>query len=67
MDDDSNKQLNFEEFFKGITESGCRLSEAEAKDLFAKFDRDGSGSLNVDEFLIGIRVLLVNCTISKTN
>ncbi len=57
MDDDSSKNLNFVEFHKGLNETGCDLSESEAKDLFQKFDRDGSGTVNVDEFLVGIRVM----------
>lgn len=56
MDDDGNKNLNFQEFHKGINETGCELSVDEAKHLFDTFDRDNSGSINVDEFLFGIRV-----------
>lgn len=58
MDDDSNKQLSHEEFCKGITETGLELNDDEALDLFNRFDTDGSGTLNMDEFLIALRVCL---------
>ena len=56
MDDDGNKNLNFEEFYKGLVETGCDLSQPDAQAVFRKFDRDGNGSVNVNEFLMGIRV-----------
>lgn len=56
MDDDGNRTLNYEEFRKGIQESGTEFSEEECKDLFTRFDTDNSGSLDVEEFLMAIRV-----------
>ena len=35
---------------------GLNLDKDEMKDLFERFDADGSGSINVTEFLQGIRV-----------
>ena len=34
------------------------MNEEEMKDLFERFDTDGSGSINVTEFLQGVRVSL---------
>nr|CAJ2313426.1 calcyphosin-like protein isoform X2 [Metisa plana] len=51
MDDDGSKQLNKEEFFKGIKETGLELSDEEAEKLFNRFDTDKSGSVSIDEFL----------------
>lgn len=56
MDDDGNRTLNFEEFKKGIQESGTEFSEEECRDLFTKFDTDNSGSIDVEEFLRAVRV-----------
>lgn len=55
MDDDGNKQLNFEEFVKGLRDSGMEVTDHEAKSLFHKFDADNSGGINMDEFLVSIR------------
>lgn len=56
MDEDGNKQLNFEEFFTGLREAGMELSEEEAKELFQEFDTDSSGGVNLEEFFMAIRV-----------
>ena len=56
MDDDGSHNLNMEEFSKGITETGLQLNEEDTKKLFNAFDKDGSGSVNYDEFLVAIRV-----------
>ena len=55
MDDDNNKNLSYEEFHKGVVETGCKMSDEETEALFRRFDTDSSGSVNVNEFLVGIR------------
>ena len=57
MDDSGNKVLEFEEFHKGIIETGLKgITEDDAKEMFAHFDKDGGGTVNIDEFLMAIRV-----------
>ena len=56
MDDDGSKALEFDEFYKGVIETGLKLSEEEAKEMFGAFDKDGGGTINIDEFLMAIRV-----------
>ncbi|XP_071529880.1 crustacean calcium-binding protein 23 [Panulirus ornatus] len=55
MDDDGSHSLNFEEFSKGIRETGLSLNEEETKNLFKAFDKDDGGSVNYEEFLVAIR------------
>ena len=56
MDDDGSKCLNFEEFAKGIRETGLDCTDEDARVMFEHFDKDGSGTVNIDEFLMAIRV-----------
>lgn len=65
MDDDGNKNLNFEEFSLGLREMGLEITDDEIRELFNKFDTDGSGSVNMDEFLVHIRVELLSLNKTK--
>ena len=56
MDDDGSKSLNLVEFKKGIKECALKLTELQLSLLFSYFDKDRSGSVDFDEFIIGIRV-----------
>jgi len=56
MDDDGSRTLGYEEFKKGIMESGLNVSEDSSKEMFGEFDNDGSGTVSIDEFLRAIRV-----------
>lgn len=55
MDDDGNRSLGFEEFRKGIEESGVQVDANGCRALFDAFDIDHSGSVCINEFLRGIR------------
>uniref|UniRef100_A0A1B0G0F6 EF-hand domain-containing protein n=1 Tax=Glossina morsitans morsitans TaxID=37546 RepID=A0A1B0G0F6_GLOMM len=62
MDDDGSKTLNEEEFSDGIKEYGLNeLTEEEIKDLFSSFDEDGSGTIDMTEFLLKLRPPLPQC------
>jgi len=54
-DDNRNGQLSVEEGKKGFNELRIGLTEDEIKVAFSIFDRDGSGSINYEEFLRTIR------------
>ncbi|KAH8242855.1 hypothetical protein KR032_002602 [Drosophila birchii] len=56
MDDDGSKSLNAEEFKKGVTDIGLELSDSEIQQMFTSFDTDGSGTINMTEFLVQLRV-----------
>ncbi|XP_055676528.1 calcyphosin-like protein isoform X2 [Lutzomyia longipalpis] len=55
MDDDGNKSLSREEFYKGLRDTGLDVNDEEGDDLFHKFDTDGNGSINMTEFLVALR------------
>lgn len=56
IDDNGDKSLSLDEFVKGLADSGLEVSDDEAVEIFNKFDSDGSGTINMTEFLLGIRV-----------
>ncbi|GBM34021.1 Calcyphosin-like protein [Araneus ventricosus] len=57
IDDNGNGVLSFEEFKKGLHDSGFdrSMDDFEMEELFQTFDRDNSGSISYDEFLRAIR------------
>lgn len=56
IDDDGNRKLDFNEFKKGLSDYGVNITNDEAKTIFASLDRDSSGTIDFDEFLISLRV-----------
>jgi len=55
MDNDGNRKLDAQEFFHGLNEVGCNLTNAETDALLAHFDTDHDGTVNFNEFLVAIR------------
>ena len=53
---DGNRKVDKEEFRVGMNEIGINLSKAEAEILMNYFDTDHDGTMNFDEFLVGVRV-----------
>lgn len=56
MDDDNSRSLDLKEFLKGLNDYGILMEKQEATAVFQQFDRDGSGTIDFDEFLITLRV-----------
>ena len=56
MDDDGNRSLDLKEFRKGLHDYGLHLDKLEEEELFNIFDKDGSGTIDFDEFLVRLRV-----------
>ena len=52
---DGNRKLDPSELEVGLRENGCDLTKQEVQILFQYFDTDGDGTVNFDEFLVGIR------------
>ena len=58
MDNNGNRQLDARELQYGLGDMGISLDEEQLTTVLKFFDRDGSGSVNYDEFLRAIRVYL---------
>lgn len=56
MDDDGSRSIDSKEFAKGMHDYGLMLEKEEVDDLFSRFDADGSGTVDFDEFLKNLRV-----------
>ncbi|GBG31649.1 Calcium-dependent protein kinase [Hondaea fermentalgiana] len=55
MDDSGDKSLDRDELKYGLEDYGVKCSAAECEDLFAFLDKDKSGKISFDEFLVGLR------------
>ena len=55
FDDDGNRKIDQEEFYWGLKDMGVDVTKREAAILLDSFDLDQDGSVNFDEFLVGIR------------
>lgn len=66
MDDDNSRSLDLKEFLKGLNDYGILMEKREAMALFQQFDRDGSGTIDFDEFLITLRVNVLTVTAQLT-
>jgi len=58
MDDDNSRTLDFKEFVKGLNDYAMMIDKEEAQEIFRIFDKDGSGTIDFDEFLVTLRVSL---------
>lgn len=67
MDDDGSKQLNLIEFKKGIRDCDIKLTDLQLHQLFDYFDKNKNGSVDFDEFLVGIRVSYITVIILTIN
>lgn len=56
MDDNNNRTLDFKEFLKGLNDYAVVMEKEEAEELFRRFDKDGSGTIDFNEFLLTLRV-----------
>ncbi len=56
MDDNNNHKIEFEEFYKVLRDYQIDFNLKQVQKLFSFFDKDGSGSIDYDELLLGIRV-----------
>lgn len=58
MDDSGNKLLDLDEFTKALRDFGLKLSDEDVKAAFNRIDKDSTGTIDFDEFLIALRVRL---------
>ena len=55
LDDNRNRQLDANELMWGLKDFDIHLSEEQTNVLIAHFDKDKSGTVNFDEFLVALR------------
>jgi len=55
MDDDNSKIINIPEFTKACAELKLNWNTEQIKAVFDSFDKDKSGGISLDEFIVGLR------------
>ncbi|XP_053318325.1 calcyphosin [Spea bombifrons] len=61
MDDNRSNGLDLEELSKGLQTYGLFLQPEEVQEIFQRFDTNGNGTINFDEFLNSVRPPMSNC------
>lgn len=56
IDDNNSRSIDLNEFKKGVHDYGLNLEPGEVQEMFRVFDKDGSGTIDFDEFLQSLRV-----------
>jgi len=60
MDADKNRSMDVSELESGLRIIGINLIEEQCAALLKFFDKDGSNTINFNEFLVAIRVSSIN-------
>jgi Ca2+-binding EF-hand superfamily protein len=55
MDDNNSGNIDMYEFKKAVKDFRIDLNDNEIQQVFGAFDRDGSGAIDYDEFIRGVR------------
>lgn len=55
MDDNNSGTIDMKEFKKAVKDFKVDLNDNEIQIVFLAFDRDGSGEIDYDEFVRGVR------------
>eukprot|EP00033_Pygsuia_biforma_P000779 GCRY01000908.1.p1 GENE.GCRY01000908.1~~GCRY01000908.1.p1 ORF type:complete len:209 (-),score=28.11 GCRY01000908.1:188-814(-) len=55
IDDNRDKQLNKEEFSEALNDVGILVNRQQLDALMIHYDKDNSGTISFDEFLLGLR------------
>ena len=56
MDDNGSRTLDREELLKGLYDYGLKFTKAEVIQMITDLDKDGSGHVSFNEFLLALRV-----------
>jgi Ca2+-binding EF-hand superfamily protein len=55
MDDDNSRSVDFYEFSKAVRDYRISIPENELQQIFGAIDKDGSGTIDYEEFLSVLR------------
>lgn len=56
IDKNNNRLIDAQELDVGLRQMGVNLNEEQVAVLLKHFDRDGSGQIDLNEFMVAIRV-----------
>lgn len=59
--------LEYDELKNGVKDYGLNMSKAELDELFACFDKDNSGTISFDEFILALRPPMSRCRLDLIN
>jgi Ca2+-binding EF-hand superfamily protein len=60
IDDDRSRDLTFDEFQLGLINHNIQMNQEEIIQLFKIFDSNNTGRIDYNEFLIKLRVNIIN-------